>query len=83
MSSPIETAIRGTVTKGIAAVAGFNRSRLASRKVSNPYLEGVHKPMEAELTLETLEVTGSIPPELDGRYMRIGSNPASPASPAT
>ncbi|MFN9032291.1 MAG: carotenoid oxygenase family protein [Alphaproteobacteria bacterium] len=83
MSSPIETAIRATVTKGIVAVAGFNRSRLASRKVSNPYLEGVHKPMEAELTLETLDVTGSIPPELDGRYMRIGPNPASPASPAT
>lgn len=83
MSSPIETAIRATVTKGIVAVAGFNRSRLASRKVSNPYLEGVHKPMEAELTLETLEVTGSIPPELDGRYLRIGPNPASPASPAT
>lgn len=82
MSSPIETAIRATVTKGLGAVAGFNRSRLAGRKASNPYLEGVHKPMEAELTLEALEVTGSIPPELDGRYLRIGPNPAGPASPA-
>ena len=82
MSSPIETAIRATVTKGIVAVAGFNRARLANRKASNPYLEGVHKPMEAELTLEALEVTGSIPQELDGRYMRIGPNPAGPASPA-
>ncbi|MCA6296682.1 MAG: hypothetical protein IM595_05110, partial [Phenylobacterium sp.] len=45
MSSPTETAIRATVTKGVVAVAGFNRSRLANRKVSNPYLEGVHKPM--------------------------------------
>jgi carotenoid cleavage dioxygenase len=83
MTSPIETAIRATVTKGVVAVAGFNRSRLANRKVSNPYLEGVHKPVEAELTLEALEVTGSIPQELDGRYMRIGPNPAGPASPAT
>jgi carotenoid cleavage dioxygenase len=82
MSSPIETAIRATVTRGLGAVAGFNRSRLAGRKASNPYLEGVHKPMEAELTLEALEVTGSIPPELDGRYLRIGPNPAGPASPA-
>ena len=38
--------------------------------------------MEAELTLETLEVTGSIPAELDGRYLRIGPNPATPVNPA-
>lgn len=82
MSSPVETAIRATVTKGLGAIAGFNRKRLASRKVTNPYLEGVHKPMDAEVTLEDLAVTGSIPPELDGRYIRIGPNPASPQVPA-
>lgn len=82
MSSPVETAIRATVTKGLGAIAGFNRSRLAARRTSNPYLEGVHRPMDAELTLEDLAVTGSIPPELDGRYVRIGPNPASPPVPA-
>jgi carotenoid cleavage dioxygenase len=54
MSSPIETAIRATVTKGLNAVAGFNRARLAATATTSPYLEGVHKPMDAELTLEDL-----------------------------
>jgi hypothetical protein len=82
MSSPIETAIRATVTKGINAVAGFNRTRLAATASTSPSLEGVHKPMGAELTLEGLTVTGSIPKELDGRYLRIGPNPATPPNPA-
>jgi carotenoid cleavage dioxygenase-like enzyme len=38
--------------------------------------------MEAELTLTQLEVRGTIPPALSGRYLRIGPNPvdADPAS---
>lgn len=42
---------------------------------ANPFLTGVHTPMTGELTIEQLEVTGSIPAVLDGRYMRIGPNP--------
>ena len=34
--------------------------------------------MKDELTLTDLKVTGSIPPALDGRYLRIGPNPAKP-----
>ncbi|HEX4695955.1 carotenoid oxygenase family protein [Sphingomonas sp.] len=76
MASVIENAIRGTVTKGIGAVAEFNRKRMPD--TDHPFLSGIHKPMPAELTLEDLPVTGTIPPELDGRYLRIGPNPARP-----
>jgi carotenoid cleavage dioxygenase len=44
----------------------------------NPYLSGVHAPMRSELTIEELSVTGTIPPELDGRYLRMGPNPMKP-----
>jgi 8'-apo-carotenoid 13,14-cleaving dioxygenase len=45
---------------------------------ANPYLAGVHAPMREELTIENLPVTGTIPPALDGRYLRMGPNPMSP-----
>jgi carotenoid cleavage dioxygenase-like enzyme len=76
MASVIENAIRGTVTKGIGVVAEFNRKRMPD--TDHPFLTGIHKPMEAELTLEDLPVAGTIPAELDGRYLRIGPNPAAP-----
>ena len=34
--------------------------------------------MSEELTLHDLPVEGAIPPELDGRYIRIGPNAAAP-----
>jgi hypothetical protein len=43
--------------------------------VRTPFLTGLHAPMTEELTIEDLAVTGSIPPALDGRYLRIGPNP--------
>jgi carotenoid cleavage dioxygenase len=76
MASVIENAIRGTVTKGIEAVAEFNRKRMPDQ--DHPYLTGIHKPMASETTIEDLEVAGTIPVELDGRYLRIGPNPANP-----
>ena len=76
MASVIENAIRGTVTKGIEAVAEFNRKRMPDQ--DHPFLTGIHEPMDRELTLENLSVTGKIPAELDGRYLRIGPNPARP-----
>ncbi len=80
MASAVETLIRKTVTAGVTKVAAFNRNRMEER--ANPYLSGIHEPMDAELTLEDLAVTGTIPPELDGRYVRIGPNPGSPPNPA-
>lgn len=39
------------------------------------HLRGNGRPVTEELTLTDLKVTGSIPPELDGRYVRNGANP--------
>ena len=81
MASAVESLIRSVVTKGVTKVAEFNRNRLSSDS-ANPYLAGIHTPMSDELTLTDLEVSGSIPPELDGRYIRIGPNPVTPPNPA-
>jgi carotenoid cleavage dioxygenase-like enzyme len=82
MGSPIETLIRGTVAKGVEALAAFNRGRMQAPADGNPFLTGIHAPMTEELTLTELSVTGTIPAGLDGRYLRIGPNPvaADPAS---
>ncbi len=39
------------------------------------HLQGNGAPVTEELTLTDLEVTGTIPAELDGRYLRNGANP--------
>lgn len=77
MASSVESLIRSTVTKGVNAIAGFNRKRLP--QVDNhPFLTGIHRPMAEELTLSDLPVTGTIPAVFDGRYLRIGPNPIAP-----
>ena len=78
MASVIEGAVRGVVSKGIGALAGFNRKRLPDDAAAHPFLSGIHAPMSEELTLHDLAVTGSIPDALNGRYLRIGPNPISP-----
>ena len=75
MTSFVESAIRSTVTKGVTALASFNRARMAEPDEPNPFLSGLNAPMDRELTLDKLAVQGSIPPELDGAYVRIGPNP--------
>lgn len=49
---------------------------------SNRYLSGNFAPVEGELTALDLDVSGEIPKELSGRFLRIGPNPlaADPAS---
>jgi carotenoid cleavage dioxygenase len=44
-------------------------------ETENPYLRGNWAPVLHEVTAIDLEVTGSIPEYLDGRYLRIGPNP--------
>lgn len=39
------------------------------------YLNGVYAPVPDEIDAIDLPVTGAIPPELDGRYLRNGPNP--------
>ncbi len=82
MASTVESVIRQTVGKGVGLVAEFNRRRLPERDAPHPFLSGIHRPMTEEKTLTDLVVTGTIPPALDGRYLRIGPNPiaADPAS---
>lgn len=74
MASVIEKTIRKAVTPAIQAVSAINRSRLPDAS-ENPFLRGIHTPMTEEKTLTELSVTGAIPTELDGRYVRIGPNP--------
>ncbi len=83
MASLVEATIRSAVTKGVMKLADFNRGRLKTGDTPNPYLQGVHTPMAAELTLADLAVTGTIPAALDGRYIRIGPNPVTPPAPAS
>ena len=77
MASAVETAIRSVVTRGIQGVAAFNRTRM-DKAAPHPFLSGIHTPMTGELTLTDLKVTGSIPAQLAGRYVRIGPNPFQP-----
>ena len=74
----IERAVRAVSSPMVSGIARFNRWRLPPLDAPHPLLIGVHLPMTDELTLSELEVEGVIPPELDGRYVRIGPNPADP-----
>ena len=47
---------------------------------SNPFLEGNLAPVTEEITAFDLEVIGTLPPELDGRYLRNGPNPLGPVN---
>ena len=83
MASNVETLIRSVVATGVTKIAGFNRDRMKPPETPHPYLSGIHAPMGDELTLEALTVTGTIPAELDGRYIRIGPNPVTPPNPGS
>ncbi len=76
MPNPIRSAFRTAIEGGVEFIAAYNRKRLP--KTDSPFLVGIHEPMQSELTLEDLVVTGSIPAGLDGRYLKMGANPVSP-----
>jgi carotenoid cleavage dioxygenase len=50
---------------------------------SNPFLSGNLAPVDQEITAFDLKVTGRIPPELNGRYVRNGPNPMNDIDPDT
>ena len=53
---------------------------IAEDRVTEPYLQGVFAPVPDEVDLVDLEVTGALPPELEGSFLRNGPNPVfSPA----
>ncbi len=45
---------------------------------ANPYLQGNFAPVDGEISCDDLEVTGALPPELNGQLLRIGPNPVNP-----
>ncbi|CAN5858949.1 carotenoid oxygenase family protein [soil metagenome] len=47
------------------------------------YLRGNFAPVAEERTAFDLPITGTLPAQLDGRYLRIGPNPITPPDPAT
>ena len=52
-------------------------------KVESPYLSGNFAPVPDELTAVDLPVTGKLPEELRGRYLRNGPNPVTAPEPST
>jgi carotenoid cleavage dioxygenase len=51
--------------------------------VRNPYLLGNYGPVHEEVTATDLPVTGELPIELQGRYLRNGPNPVTAPEPST
>jgi carotenoid cleavage dioxygenase len=49
----------------------------------NGWLEGPFAPVDQEVTVHDLKVTGTIPADLDGRLLRCGPNPVDPENPVT
>jgi carotenoid cleavage oxygenase len=50
---------------------------------TNKWLRGLYAPLTEELTAFELPVSGCLPVELDGRYLRNGPNPVGSVDPAT
>ncbi len=68
--------VRAAAERGVELIAAVNRWRRPRQ--DSPFLVGVHAPLAEELTLTDLPVTGTIPPGLDGRYLKMGANPVRP-----
>lgn len=75
MPSAVETAIRTVVGRAAMRFGEFNRQRMKPLDLPHPFLTGLYAPVAEEKTLTRLQVSGTIPAELDGRYIRIGPNP--------
>ncbi|MEU6349123.1 carotenoid oxygenase family protein [Streptomyces sp. NPDC047072] len=70
-------AAAGSVVGGLgpgAFTTAAQAAPAASANSSTPFLEGAFAPVTEELTAFDLEVTGRIPRDLDGRYLRNGPN---------
>ena len=77
-STLLERATSAVLSPIVSRIAAFNRWRLPPLDAPHPLLTGIHQPMTEEFTLHDLAVEGTIPLSLDGRYVRIGPNPAEP-----
>jgi carotenoid cleavage dioxygenase-like enzyme len=68
--------VRAVAERGVEAIARVNRWR--RRGGESAFLVGVHVPITEEMDLADLRVTGTIPPALRGRYLKMGANPVRP-----
>ena len=71
-----------TVTNPSADAGAAPGEPAVLRPNTNRYLAGNFAPVTEEVTVTDLTVTGTLPPELNGRYLRIGPNPLSPQDPS-
>ena len=46
--------------------------------LANPFLQGNYAPVHEEFTADHMTVIGTLPPEMDGMYVRNGPNPQFP-----
>ena len=76
MPTILEKLIRPAAERAVQLIAAWNRRRLPSS--GTPFVVGVHRPMAAECDLVELPVTGTLPPGLNGRYLKMGANPVDP-----
>jgi carotenoid cleavage dioxygenase len=74
MATDVAGVVRGAIMKGMVTLSDLNRRSLPEPK-SHPFLTGPQAPLESETAYANLEVSGVIPAELDGRYVRNGPNP--------
>ena len=70
---------------GTATATGPGAWASAGDHPVNGYLEGPFAPVRQEMTIHDLQVTGTIPKDLNGRFLRVGSNanPFDPENPRT
>jgi carotenoid cleavage dioxygenase len=50
----------------------------ASEWPNHPFLQGNFAPVQEEITVDNLQVIGTLPPEMDGMFVRNGPNPQFP-----
>ncbi|MGB1879089.1 MAG: carotenoid oxygenase family protein [Gammaproteobacteria bacterium] len=59
----------------------MSQTATARRVVASPYLSGNYAPVSEERTETRLEVTGELPGDLNGSYLRNGPNPVGKVNP--
>ncbi len=74
--------VQNFAKNSVLKIAQYNSKRMKAPATPHPFLSGVHAPVAAEVTETDLKVTGAIPIELCGLYVRNGPNPmaANPAN---
>lgn len=60
---------------GWTATGGLPLAKTFPRGETSPFLEGIYAPVTREITSGPLKVEGTLPPSLEGIYLRNGPNP--------